>query len=231
MKKFQIWNVVLSFVLLASVPSWGASKTYGRDTAVSFSVIDTTFSKGRLDTHHPKTITLDDLAKFHGHLCDGIVVGAMAMKAALTKLFPGEPIDRTNIRVVSRSAPCLGDVAAYLTGGRFQFNTFYVDDQIHGIYVIQRIDNLKTVRVSMKKGIKPAIIDEMGAKAVKGELSSCEIDVLQKHEDAFSANLLVQDPESVFDVASIEGFKWHPVIKTDFTKTDVINKYKSPCVQ
>jgi acetolactate decarboxylase len=36
-------------------------------------VMDTDFSKGRLT--HQQTITLDDAAKFHGHLCDGLVVG------------------------------------------------------------------------------------------------------------------------------------------------------------
>lgn len=39
--------------------------------------LDTDFSKGRL-THQQK-ISIKDLEKFHGHLCDGLVVGALAM--------------------------------------------------------------------------------------------------------------------------------------------------------
>jgi acetolactate decarboxylase len=38
----------------------------------SLKVIDTDFSKGRLTNE--QQITLSDVAKFHGHLCDGLVV-------------------------------------------------------------------------------------------------------------------------------------------------------------
>ncbi len=82
---------------------------------ISFHTIDTDFSKGRLS--HEQTITLNDLEKFHGHLCDGLVVGALAMQQVVKALYPDQPIDRTNLRIVSKPSPCLTDVAIYLTGG------------------------------------------------------------------------------------------------------------------
>ncbi|WP_019598087.1 acetolactate decarboxylase [Rhodonellum psychrophilum] len=72
---------------------------------LSFNTIDTDFSKGRLTNE--QNITISDLEKFHGHLCDGLVVGALAMQQAMTVLYPNQPIDRTNLRIVSKPSPCL----------------------------------------------------------------------------------------------------------------------------
>lgn len=74
-----------------------------------FNTLDTDFSKGRL-TQQQK-ISIKDLKKFHGHLCDGLVIGALAMQEAMKVLYPQQPIDRTNLRIVSKASPCLTDVA------------------------------------------------------------------------------------------------------------------------
>jgi formylmethanofuran dehydrogenase subunit E len=119
----------------------------------SMEVLDTNFSKGSLN--NKQTITLNDVVKFHGHLCDGLVVGFLGAKEALYKLYPDGLIDRTNTRIISKSSPCLTDVAIYLTGGRYQFNTFFVSDSINYIYIIQRISDGKAFGVKLKPGIKP----------------------------------------------------------------------------
>jgi acetolactate decarboxylase len=194
---------------------------------LSFETIDTDFSKGRLN--HKQTITINDLEKFHGHLCDGLVVGALAMQEAMKELYPNQPIDRTNLRIVSKPSPCLTDVAIYLTGGRYQFNTFYVDTAFEGLYIIQRIDNLKTISVSLKKGVKPTAIDSLGNFAIQQKLSPCEIDHLQKLEDDFTQTLIQSDPTKLFTVKEIQHFKWNPKTKNDYLKTDIINKNLPDC--
>lgn len=197
------------------------------DNFPEFETIDTDFSKGRLK--HKQTISINDLEKFHGHLCDGLVVGALAMEEALKELYPNQPIDRTNLRVVSKPSPCLTDAAVYLTGGRYQFNTFYVDTDFEGIYVIQRIDNLKTVSVSLNKGVKPTVIDSLGSIAIQQKLSPCEIDHLRKLEDGFTQTLIESDPSKLFIIKEIQNFKWLPKIKNDYIKTDILNKNLPDC--
>ena len=194
---------------------------------ISFDVIDTDFSKGRLKNQ--QTITLDDFVKFHGHLCDGLVIGSLAMQQGLQELYPNQPIDRTNLRIVSKASPCLTDVAIYVTGGRYQFNTFYVDNSIKCIYIIQRIDNGKAVSVSLNPGVKPSAIDSLGNLAVKQELSSCGIDSLRQMEDDFTKFLLKSNPDNLFTVSQVANFIWSPVLKNDFQKTDVLNKEKEDC--
>ena len=197
------------------------------DKFPEFETIDTDFSKGRLN--HKQTITITDLEKFHGHLCDGLVVGALAVQEAMKELYPNEPIDRTNLRIVSKPSPCLTDVAIYLTGGRYQFNTFYVDTEFEGLYILQRIDNLKTVSVTLNKGVKPTAIDSLGNIAIQQKLSPCDIDHLRQLEDDFTQTLIQSDPTKLFTVKEIQNFEWKPKTINDYLKTDIINKNLPNC--
>lgn len=193
----------------------------------NFKVIDTDFSKGRLN--YAQEINLSDLEKFHGHRCDGLIVGALAIEQAMKILYPEQPIDRTNLRIVSKPSPCLTDVAVYLTGARYQFNTFYVDTDFDGLFIVQRIDNLETVAVSLNDGVKPAAIDSLGNMAIKQELSPCDLDKLKLMEEEFSQKLLATDTNQVFTTTKITAFRWSPKTKNDFIKIDILNKNLPAC--
>ncbi|MGV6829160.1 MAG: formylmethanofuran dehydrogenase subunit E family protein [Flavobacteriales bacterium] len=221
-----IYIVILFFAISCSQKQNDVTTEDNKTPTIK--VIDTDFSKGRLTLEHE--LKLEDLGKFHGHLCDGLVVGFLGIKEGLKVLYPNGIIDRTNTRIVSKSSPCLTDVAVYITGGRYQFNSFYVDNTIEdGFYIIQRKDNLKTVAVNLNKGVKPVKINELGAKAVKGELPACDLDKLKEMEDDFSNKLLSENPKDNFSVIEITDFEWKPVLKNDYIKTDILNKNKSNC--
>lgn len=206
---------------------FGIASCNTSDRFPEFQTIDTDFSKGRLN--YKQTVTINDIEKFHGHLCDGLVVGALAMQEAMKALYPNQPIDRTNLRIVSNPSPCLTDVAIYLTGGRYQFNTFYVDTNFDGLYIIQRIDNLKTVSVSLNTGVKPTAIDSLGNIAIQQNLSPCDIDHLRKLEDDFTESLIQSDQTTLFTVKELQNFEWKPKTKNDYLKTDIVNKNLPDC--
>lgn len=194
----------------------------------SIKVIDTDFSKGRLQ--NIQTITLNDAAKLHGHLCDGLVVGFLGLKETLYKLYPDSIIDRTNNRIVSKSSPCMTDIAIFITGARYQYNTYYVSDSIKYLFIVQRVDNEKTYGVKLKSGLKPAAIDSLGKLATKGELDACGIDSLRKLESQFSTFLLSKNPQDLFIIEEIKNYKWSPVLNGNFLKTDVLNKKLQNCL-
>ncbi len=79
--------------------------------------------------------------------------------------------------------------------------------------------------------MKPQEINVLGAKAVKGELPACDLDKLKKMEDDFSEKLLSTNPKDNFTVIEVTDFKWKPVLKNDYIKTDILNKNKSNCNQ
>lgn len=193
----------------------------------SMEVLDTNFSKGSLN--NKQTITLNDVVKFHGHLCDGLVVGFLGAKEALYKLYPDGLVDRTNTRIISKSSPCLTDVAIYLTGGRYQFNTFFVSDSINYIYIIQRISDGKAFGVNLKPGIKPKEIDSLGNLANTKKLNACELKELRKLEEAFSKKMLDSNPIDDFMIEEIFNFSWKPQLQNNFTKTDILNKNAGTC--
>lgn len=203
-------------------------------TSVSFAqnpsikVLDTDFSKGRLQ--NVQTISLEDAVKLHGHLCDGLVVGFLGLKEALYQLYPDSIIDRTNNRIVSKPSPCLTDIAIFMTGARYQYNTYYVSDSINYQFIVQRIDNEKTFGVKLKPDIMPKAIDSLGKLATKGELNACGIDSLRKLESQFSTFLLSKKPQDLFIIAEIKNYKWVPILKGNFLKTDVLNKKLQNCL-
>lgn len=195
----------------------------------SVKVLDTDFSKGRLQ--NVQTITLNDAVKLHGHLCDGLVVGFLGLKETMYKLYTDSIIDRTNNRIVSKSSPCLTDIAIFMTGARYQYNTFYVSDSIKYQFIVHRIDNEKTYGVKLKSGLLPSAIDSLGKLAVKGDLDACGIDSLRNLESQFSSFLLSKNPQDLFIIEEIKNYKWGPVLKSNFLKTDVLNKKLKDCVR
>ncbi|MBL7955176.1 MAG: formylmethanofuran dehydrogenase subunit E family protein [Flavobacteriales bacterium] len=190
-------------------------------------VVDTEFSKGRLG--HEQTVTFQDLITFHGHWCDGLVVGALGLGEALTPLFPNAPIDRTDLRIISRSSPCLTDVAVMLTGGRAQFGTFQVSDTLAGLYIVQRISDGKAYRVRLNPGIKPAAIDSLTPLAIARTLSPCGLDSLQAIEQRFGDALLAMDPKAAFTISELADFHWPEATGPVHTKTDILNKLAPRC--
>ena len=117
-------------------------------------VLDTESAVGRLSTQ-PKEIALKDLARMHGHLCDGLVISFVELKAVLLRLFPNGVVDRTDLRVVSKNGPCWVDSATWLTGARINFQTLRVDASVGDGFIIQKISTGETWEVRLKPGVFP----------------------------------------------------------------------------
>ncbi|MGC8510935.1 MAG: formylmethanofuran dehydrogenase subunit E family protein [Acidimicrobiales bacterium] len=134
-----------------------------------FEVRDTRSAQGRLETH-VKRVTLDDLVLFHGHACDGLLRGAYAMRALGDVAFGAGPFDRSDLEVVSKNSPCLGDVAAYLTGGRARFGTHRLDDSLGVGFVVREVSTGRTWEVREEPGFFPALISAWEAALLDDDL-------------------------------------------------------------
>jgi len=139
-------------------PTWFTPSWLDEAVALpSFQVIDTRSAQGRIDPR-PKTVTINDLVLFHGHACDGLLRGAYAMRALADIAFPDAPFDRSDLQVVSKNSPCLGDIAAYLTGGRARFGTHRLDNDLGVGFVVQVISTGQTWEVREEPGFFPPLI-------------------------------------------------------------------------
>lgn len=204
-------------------PSWAASAPLPQ-----FSVRDTESSHGRY-AMETKIITLKDLVKFHGHACDGLFRGALALAVGLAHLFPDGIIDRTDLRVLSRNSPCLGDVAAYLTGGRVRFNTQDVCDEPGVWFVLQRLSDARSIRVQEREGTYPtALADEEAALGSCPQKATPErLDQLQAAQWRWVREVLFQTPaETLYSVIEKPGWHWSEVpFPHRGVRTDILFKY------
>jgi formylmethanofuran dehydrogenase subunit E len=189
-------------------PAWAAQADLP-----TFQVRDTESSHGRY-APETKTILVKDLVKFHGHACDGLFRGVMALSRAVAVLFPDDGVlDRTDLRVLSRNSPCLGDVAAYLTGGRVRFNTQDVRDEPGVWFVVQRITTGETVRVTENPDVYPAHLTAEESRLVAaGTATPTALDALQAAQWDWVRTVLLTTPtETLYTVTAIPNGVWESV--------------------
>jgi len=82
-------------------PEWAVNAPNNQPIVVR----DTASALGRYNLQ-TKEIGLKDLARIHGHMCDGLVIAFVEIKAVLSKVFPDGVVDRTDLQVVSKNGPC-----------------------------------------------------------------------------------------------------------------------------
>jgi len=193
----------------------------------SFEVIDTRSAQGRLDPR-PKTVTVADLILFHGHACDGLLRGIWAMRALADVAFPGQPFDRSDLVVVSKNSPCLGDLAAYLTGGRARFGTHRLDDTLGVGFEVQRLSTGEAWEVREEPGFFPPLIAAWEAALLGDDLDPADkAELLAVHEatqwDWVRRALLSSAPAEHYTVARLDQLELPPAL-LEARRTDTVNR-------
>jgi formylmethanofuran dehydrogenase subunit E len=193
----------------------------------SFEVIDTRSAQGRLDPR-PKTVTVADLVLFHGHACDGLLRGIWAMRALADVAFPGQPFDRSDLVVVSKNSPCLGDLAAYLTGGRARFGTHRLDDTLGVGFEVQRLSTGEAWEVREEPGFFPPLIAAWEAALLGDHLDPADkAELLAVHESAqwdwVRRALLLSAPAEHYNVARLDELELPPAL-LEARRTDTVNR-------
>jgi formylmethanofuran dehydrogenase subunit E len=201
-------------------PDWMAHAPY----APVFAVRDTESSLGPYASEI-KTITLKDLVKMHGHLCDGLVTAACALSLGLRELYPDGVIDRTDTGGICNNSPCYGDVVEYLTGGRIRFGTQKIDPSLGNEFILYRFSTRQAVKVALKPGVFPAEVTRLEAKIRRGEFSVADMRRCQQLEWDYACNLLQHPLTESFTVTPLANFIWQPDAYEHLgTRGDIINK-------
>ena len=145
--------------------------------APRFQVRDTVNKYGRY-ARETKTVTLEDLIKFHGHFCGGLVESAGALRVLFDRLFPDGVIDRTDLRVASNNSACGGDVVAYLSGARTRFGSHLIDTALkESVFVVQRLSSGQTLKVRVNPAVYPTTVREQMRKIEVGGFEPADIDL------------------------------------------------------
>lgn len=204
-------------------PAWAAAARYN----APIKVLDTDSALGRYSLK-TKTIGLNDIVKFHGHFCDGMVIAWVEINAALKKLFPDGVIDRTDIRCVSKNGPCWADTAAYMTGARINYKTMRIDNSIGDGFIVQKISTGEAYEVRLKKGVFPDAQAELEnavcrLRAENLEVSKQDTEKLEKMADALSFKLLNTAPEKILEMKELKNYNFN-FCDIFGNRRDIINK-------
>ena len=203
-------------------PDWLEKSPY----SPSFEVRDTVNKYGRY-ADKTKTITLNDLIKFHGHFCGGLVESAGALKVAFDKLFPDGVVDRTDLRIASNNSACGGDVASYLTGGRARFGSHVIDPKVtESEFVVQQVSTGKMVRVRVKPEAYPTEVRVQMRKIESGNFKPGDIDLFQELQWDYAKTIVTRPLSETFTLLDSAGYVWpEPPCKDFGTRKD--NAYKA----
>jgi len=206
-------------------PKWAAMARHLRPLAVA----DTDSALGRRNLH-PKIINLKDMARMHGHLCDGLVTAWVELGAALRELFPDGVVDRTDVRAMSKNGPCWADAAAWMTGARINQGTLALDNSVGDGFIVQRISTGKTVRVALRADVYPAGLAELergirSRRARGEEVVAADIDRFEDGADAYSRRLLDTPPEQAVALERLDGFVFPERSPNQVApRSDIINR-------
>lgn len=204
-------------------PEWAAAAKYNQPIRV----LDTDSALGRYSLN-AKEIGLKDLARMHGHLCDGLVIAFVQIKAILNKLFPEGVVDRTDLRAVSKNGPCWVDTVAFMTGARINFQTLRIDNSVGDGFIIQKISTGETYQVSLKPGVFPAKQAELEAhiraSRTEGKLvTATEINEFERQSDQLSRKMLTTPPSALLDVRPLPNYRFVPMDLFG-GRGDIVNK-------
>ncbi len=194
---------------------------------VPIQVLDTNSSLGRY-SNYTKKIALEDLAKIHGHLCDGLVISFVELNAVFKKLFQNGIVDRTDLRVVSKNGPCWIDASSMLTGARLNFGTLSIDKSVGNGFIVQKISTGETYQVKLKEGVFPEDLakleTEIKLKAKDGKnVRDEDIKQLETFANNLSERVLNSNPKDIIEIKKLENYNFKQNIEVG-SRTDIINK-------
>jgi formylmethanofuran dehydrogenase subunit E len=230
LKQIVMWLIIIvAFVSVYSLhtesyfPLW--AKFSKNNTPIR--VLDTNSSLGRY-SNYTKQIRLKDLAKTHGHLCDGLVISFVELKEVFKKMFPQGIVDRTDLRIVSKNGPCWVDASSILTGARINFGTLSIDKSVGNGFIVQKISTGETYQVKLKDGVFPEKLAQLEAK-IKSEakagkkVSDEDIKTLEILADKLSKKILNTNPDELMEIKKLDNYEFKQNIQVGI-RTDALNK-------
>ncbi len=159
----------------------------------------------------PKTV--EDVARFHGHMCPGLAMGIRAAEIALREIGPHSSDEE--VVTLTETDMCAVDAIQYLTGCTFgKGNLIHLDHGKNAYTFIRRSDG-KEVRVSTRPGAfdRSPEHNELSARAREGTATEDE----QARYEELRANrteAILQAPEEeLYAVEELEGVEVPPMAR------------------
>jgi formylmethanofuran dehydrogenase subunit E len=148
--------------------------------------------------------SLDDVIRFHGHLCPGLTMGVQVARIALREIGPHAQ-DEEIVAVVETDM-CGVDAIQFMTGCTFgKGNLIHVD---HGknAYTFHRRSDGRAIRVVAKPEAwrRDPEHQALRAKVKSGEATAEERDEFQRRHRQLAMDVLERDPYDMYEVTEVD---------------------------
>ena len=153
---------------------------------------------------HFDDATLEQVVRFHGHLCPGLAMGMQVATIALREIGP-HSVDEEVVAVVETDM-CGVDGIQFLTGCTFGKGNLIHRDYGKNAYTFFRRSDGKAIRISGKPGVRrrdpehQELFEKLGA----GTATPAERDRLWELHHERSAAILAMQPDELFAVVPVD---------------------------
>lgn len=150
--------------------------------------------------------TIEDVARFHGHMCAGLAMGIKAADIALGEIGPNAP--GQEVVAVVESDFCGVDAIQFLTGCTFGKGNLRHEDNGKNAYTFFRRSDRRAIRVSMRSGgwgprdpEWEGLMAKMRADHATEEERSRFTELRRDRSD----RVLAMSPEDLYEVRDVEA--------------------------
>ena len=156
----------------------------------------------------PKAVddaTLEQVVRFHGHLCPGVAMGIHAANIALREIGP-HSTDEEVVAVVETDM-CGVDAVQFLTGCTFGKGNLIHNDYGKHAYTFYRRSDGRAVRIAGRPDAwqRDPEHQVLFAKLRSGEASEIERARFRELHEAQSHAVLALDPDQLFSVTDVDA--------------------------
>jgi len=147
---------------------------------------------------------LQEVIRFHGHMCPGLAIGYRAAKAARAHLQVERPEDEELV-AIAESDGCGVDAIQYLLGCTLGKGNLIYQDKGKQAYTLISRKQGRAVRVVGKPGLFDRTPEQETAfqKVMSGTASEEETAVFRAFQKERVSELLAADEEALFKVAEV----------------------------
>lgn len=128
-----------------------------------------------------KMPSIEEVAKFHGHICPGLVIGYRAAECALEWLDNRRAEDEEIIAIVENRA-CGIDAIQFILGTTAGKGNFFINDYGKHTYVIANRNTGKALRIAVKASNRQKVEGETKGERIKRMLAMPLTDMFDTKE-------------------------------------------------
>jgi formylmethanofuran dehydrogenase subunit E len=155
-----------------------------------------------------KTVTFEDVTKFHGHICPGTVIGYRAAEIAMRAFSSEKSADEELIAIIENDS-CSADAIQVVTGCTFGKGNLFFKDHGKHVYTFINRETCDGLRISLKSSVNIEGMDptwsQLRKKVTTRSATPKEQEEFRERADKIAEKLMNAPEEDLFNVTHMKA--------------------------